>query len=103
MKLSRHEHFERLNAYTKDPAYLASQTGPRDYDFGAMVGQKWEIEEETYWEFLEVLPPLGFTGSAFYMSEFLTENITSYYSKVGGRYFHEYRRVPAKVEREAMA
>lgn len=96
--LTRKEHFERLNAWSKDPAWREGR-----YDFGALVGQKWEIDKGTYWEFLEVLPPLGYTGSAFYLSEFLTEDITSYYSKVGGRYFQEYRRAPARVQQEAEA
>lgn len=104
MKLTRHEFFEHLNAYSKTPEYKAhlAGNGPRP-DFGKLVGQRVEISEEEYWYFLEVLPPVGFTGSSFYMSEFLTENITSYFSKVGDRYFHEYRRAPARIEREAMA
>lgn len=103
MPLTNTEHFERLNRWTKDPEYLASHTGPGRYDFGALVGQKWEIEEKTYWYFLEVLPPVGMKGGGFYMSEFLTGDITSYYSKVGNKYFHEYRRAPARVQWEAMA
>lgn len=97
-KLSNAEHFARLNAYSKDPAYLAGK-----FDFGALVGQKWEIEKATYWYFLEVLPPLGWRGGAFYMSEFLTDNITSRYSRVGESYFHEYVRAPLAIEQEACA
>lgn len=104
MILSRHEFFEHLNAYNKTPEYQAylAGTGPRP-DFGRLVGQRVEISEAEYWYFLEVLPPVGFTGSSFYMSEFLTDDITSFFQKVGNRYFHEYRHAPARIQREAQA
>lgn len=101
-KLTRAEHFERLNAYSKDPAYAA-----RTFDFDALVGQRWEIDEETYWYFLEVLPPLAWAGGSFYMSEALTDTakgtITSRYEKRGARYFHEYAYLSAAGRREACA
>lgn len=102
--LTRQEFFEHLNAYNKTPEYQAyvAGTGPRP-DFGKLVGQRVEITEAEYWYFLEVLPPVGFTGRSFYMSEFLTEDITSYFEQKGSRYFHEYRRAPLAVQREAQA
>lgn len=101
-KLNRDEHFARLNAYSSDPAWQA-----RKYDFDALVGQKWEIDRDLYWHFLEVLPPLRWIGGAFLMREFLTDTkrgtITSRYSKVGERYFHEYVYVDQAAHREAYA
>ena len=65
--------------------------------------QKWEIPESVYWEFLEVLPPVGYKNGAFYMSEMLTENITSKYSQEGDKYFHEYARLPGRLWAEIAA
>lgn len=99
MILTREQHFERLNAWRNDRA----DPGAYKFDFNSLVGQKWEIEEATYWYFLEVLPPLGMRGGSFYMSEFLTDDITSRYSKVGKHYFHEYVRAPLAVQLEQEA
>ena len=76
--VSRDEHFARINTYPSRP----------------VVGERWEIGEEEYFYFLEVLPPMRWRkipgGSSFCMSEFQVGNITSQYSEEYGRYFHEF-------------
>jgi len=51
-----------------------------------------EIDHNTYWEMLEVLPPEGFsqnkTGASFKMSERDCGSITGIYAAIGERYFH---------------
>lgn len=96
--LNRDEHFARLNEWNKSEEWKQDR-----YDFNALVGQKWEIPEYVYWEFLEVLPPVGIKNGAFYMSEMLTGNLTSRYSQEGDKYFHEYARLPGKLWADLVA
>ena len=92
--VSREEHFLRLNAWRDTPEWKAGA-----YDFNQLVGQRWEVTREIYWEFLEVLPPVGMSGGSFYMSEALTGNIRSKYIEEGDRYFHEWTRFPSRPAR----
>jgi hypothetical protein len=62
------------------------------------LGKRWEIDKETYWEFLEVLPPLAHRGGSFYLSEFTFDNITTKYTKEGDRYYCEFCRFPEKEQ-----
>lgn len=96
--LNRHEHFARLNEWNKSEEWKAGR-----YDFNSLMNQKWEIPESVYWEFLEVLPPVGYKNGAFYMSEMLTGDITSKYSQEGNKYFHEYAKLPVKLYAEVYA
>lgn len=78
LPLTLDEHYERLNVYPADP----------------VVGEKWEIEEAVWWLFLEVLPPLAYTGHSFYMVEFYTGNITTRYSREGEKFYCEWAMYP---------
>jgi hypothetical protein len=57
----RKRHYERLNDYRNSVEYQASPccyqkpTG----DLKALLGDRWEIDEEIYDDFLDMLPPLG--------------------------------------------
>ena len=88
--VTREEHFHLLNEWNLSPEWK------RDcgFDFASLLGKRWEITKELYWYFLEILPPVRWTGvnssrESFYMSERLSGNITSKYSREGDRYFHE--------------
>ena len=52
-----------------------------------MIGDRWEIDEDIYMEFLEMLPPMGWRGGAFYMSEFSFGDITTKFTREGGKYY----------------
>ncbi len=96
--LNRDEHFTRLNEWNKSQEWKDGH-----YNFNALIGQKWEIPESVYWEFLEVLPPVGYRNGAFYMSEMLSGDITSRYSQIGDKYFHEYANLPVKLHAQMYA
>lgn len=66
------QHFAKINAKPMPP-----------------LGEEWEVDEETYWYFLEVLPPIyGVVDSwCFYMSEFEAGSVTARFRKDGERYF----------------
>ncbi len=54
-----------------------------------------EITEEVYYEMLEILPPLCYTGNGFLMSEFQTESYTDQFFKRDGKFYMavvDYRR-----------
>ena len=55
-----------------------------------VAGTKWAVSEKIYWEFLEMLPPLGDYRGGFVMSEPDSGSIHSAYYKSGGSYWHEY-------------
>jgi hypothetical protein len=46
-----------------------------------------EIDEKTYCDMLDVLPPLRFTSDGFFMSEFSYGSITRQYIRYGDRFF----------------
>lgn len=51
------------------------------------AGQYFEIEEDEYWYFLEVLPPLDMQGGGFSMIEFATGDLTNAFFKIDGRFY----------------
>ena len=59
----RARHFERLSGYRNsvESAQYAREIGADipTGDLPSLVGNRWEIDEQTYDEFLGVLPPLG--------------------------------------------
>jgi len=61
-------------------------------------GFKAPLTEEEYWYFLEVLPPLRFDGTNFYLLEFLTGDLTFYISKVDGEYWIEVKELIRTME-----
>jgi hypothetical protein len=96
----RKNHFERLNNYRHSAEYAEyARTIGADIPQGelpSLIGNKWEIDAETYREFLEMLPPLGWRGETFYMSEFTFSDISTKYSKEGDKYYCEFARYPEK-------
>jgi hypothetical protein len=70
----RKQHYQRLSGYRQSSEYAeyAKRIGAEvpQGSLPSLLGDKWEIDRETYREFLEVLPPLGWTGDTFYMCEF---------------------------------
>lgn len=94
----RARHFERLNSYRQSAEYAeyagkigaAVPQGP----LTRLLGNRWEIDREVYEEFLEMLPPLGWRGGSFFMSEFSFGNITAKYTKEGDKYYCEFARYP---------
>ena len=66
---------------------LSNEIDKRGYS--NIEGLKALIDKKTYWHFLECLPPLRFNGNVFYMSEFLTDNLTLKFWKEEGSYFCE--------------
>lgn len=97
----RKHHFERLNAYRNSQEYAAYArdvgaevpSGP----LPSLIGDRWEIDRDIYQEFLEVLPPLGWKGGTFYLSEFSFGNVTAKFTKEGERYFCEFARYPSRT------
>jgi hypothetical protein len=81
---SREEHFANLNGYDNDGRYSPGECA-------YVVGHRWEVTEEIFNEFLNVLPPIRWIGDSFCMSEMLSGSITSMYFKDSlGRYWHEW-------------
>ena len=52
------------------------------------AGEWWEIEEDEYYYFLEVLPPMAWEHHGFAMCEFTSGNVTSAFYNIRGRFFH---------------
>ena len=94
----RKRHYANLNGYRELPGYVESRStyeGQQAF-FATIVGQKWEIDEAVYDEFLEMLPPIGWRADTFYMSEFTFDDITTKFCKEGGRYYCEFARFSGK-------
>lgn len=94
-------HYERLNNYrsTSEFAEYAKAIG---YDAPAgelpsLLGQRWEINEEIFDEFLNMLPPMQWRrysgGESFFMCELCFDNITSKFTREGSQYFCEFARL----------
>ena len=103
----RKNHFARLNAYvpSKEYAEYAKEIGT-DVPQGeppSLIGDRWEIDEDIYHEFLEMLPPMGWRGGTFYISEFSFGDITAKFTHEGGKYFCEFAHFPErKVSRTVL-
>lgn len=98
----RKRHAEHLRSYSRSAEFAAYARAAGfpvpEGDLPSLFGHRWEIDRETYWEFLEVLPPLGQKGGTFYLSEFIFDNITTKYTCEGGRYFCEFARWPEREQ-----
>jgi len=93
---TRKHHFERLNSYRNSVEYAeyAREIGA-DVPQGqlpSLLGDRWEIDDEIYHEFLEMLPPLGWRNGSFFMSEFSFGDITAKFTREGDKYFCEFAR-----------
>lgn len=96
----RKQHSQRLSGYCQSSEYAeyAKRIGAEvpQGSLPSLLGDKWEIDRETYREFLEMLPPLGWSGDTFYMCEFSFDDITAKFSKEDGKYYCEFARYPEK-------
>jgi hypothetical protein len=96
----RSAHFERLNGYRNSSEYaaFARRIGiePPEGDQPSLLGARWEITQSIYDEFLEMLPPLGFNGAAFFFREFCFDDITTKFTKSGDAYYCEFARFPTR-------
>ena len=61
-----------------------------DYNFNNNINLWVEISEENYFNQLECLPPMKFTGKHFLISEALTGNFHACLMKINNRYFGKY-------------
>lgn len=58
-----------------------------------LCGRWKEVTEEEFNEQLNVLPPIGWNGSGFWMSEYTYGDVTAYYQRFGGRYYTSLQRI----------
>lgn len=85
---TREECFTLINRYSPQMQTYEGPTIENPYHrHGFEAGQFFEIREEEYWYFLEVLPPLAMTLAGFAMSEFTTGNLTNAFFKINGGYY----------------
>ena len=77
---NRDNHFARLNDYSQ-----------------SNVGQRWEIDEAIYTEFLEMMPPLHWRGGSFFMCEECFGGLHAKFTEEGGRYFCEFAPLPRRA------
>jgi len=54
---------------------------------GFQAGQWFETIEDTYWYFLETLPPLYMQSRGFVMGECITQDLYDCFFEIDGRYF----------------
>jgi Protein of unknown function (DUF1419) len=101
MTQMRDNHFDRLNSYrnSKEFAEYYRSIGNQVPEGGlpSLLGNRWEIDEEIYHEFLEMLPPLGWKKGSFYMMEFSFGDITTKFTKEGNKYYCEFARFPERA------
>lgn len=75
---SRGASFELLNRFQRDSRYLK---------LGFRAGQWFEVSEDIYWYFLEVLPPLHMSGGGFVMSECTMADLYESFFEINGRFY----------------
>jgi hypothetical protein len=63
------------------------QAGNPHYARGYRAGQWFETTQETYWYFLECLPPLYMTGAAFVVIECTMNGLYDCFFEIDGRYY----------------
>jgi len=99
----RKAHFERLNSYRNSTEYAeyANAIGadiPQG-ELPSLIGNRWEIDEQIYDEFLGMLPPLAWQGGSFYMCEFTFADITAKFTKEGDKFYCEFAHYPRHTAR----
>lgn len=77
-KGNRSQHFANLNQH-REEGFPAED----------MTNRFWEIDEDIFDEFLNLLPPI-YTTAGFRLIENLTDDITATFFKVEGRYWCGY-------------
>ncbi|NOG70447.1 hypothetical protein [Roseicella sp. DB1501] len=94
----RANHYARLNDYrnTREYAewYRSISGEPPAGERPSLLGQRWEIDEAIYDEFLNMMPPLHWRGGSFYCMEECFDDYHAKFSREGGQYFCEYARLP---------
>ena len=96
----RSTRYARRNGYRRSAEYAeyAEPIGadvPQG-DLPSLLGDRWETDEGIYDHFLEILPPLGWRGDAFCMSESSFDGATSKSSREGDRHWCEFARYPGR-------
>jgi len=56
-------------------------------DKGFRAGQWFETTEQTYWHFLETMPPLYMSAGGFVMCECITQDLYDCFLEINGRYY----------------
>ena len=102
----RDDHFARLNDYrqTREYADWCESIGwarPAG-DLPSILGQRWEIDEAIYHEFLEIMPPLHWRGGSFFMCEESFGGLHSKFTEQGGRYWCEFALLPRRANAPAL-
>ena len=69
-------------------------------NYSNIEGLKALIDEKTYWHFLECLPPLRWNGDTFYLSEFLTGDLTLKFWIEDNKYFCQVAKLILTPEEE---
>ena len=94
----RKRHFERLNDYRNSLEYQQSPNcfDRREGDFPSLLGNRWEIDEDIYYDFFEMLPPLDVIPNGFYMLEFTFDDFTAKFTVEGNRFYCEFARYSAR-------
>ncbi len=105
----RDNHYLHLNGYRASKEYsdycpkMGMEKSSKHDDLPSLIGNRWEINEEIFWYFLEILPPLSYKNGCFYMSEFCFDDITTKYTQEGDKYYCEFARLPLPVYKELVA
>lgn len=98
---TRTNHFARLNDYRNSAEYqaYAREIGhaPPEGNLPSLIGNRWEIDEAIYDEFLEMMPPLHWRGGSFYCCEEAFGGLHAKFTREAGRYWCEFARLPERV------
>jgi hypothetical protein len=89
----RAQHWTNLNSAAQNRAACIERP-----DYESQYRTFWEVNEELYLDALEVLPLLKLSHDHFVMRELLTEDITTAYFEMQGRYFCGYIRLGSYVD-----
>lgn len=93
-RMTRAQHFQLLNRNYSSIMNENCESVPNPFWMKPAANQWWEIGEEEYRYFLEVLPPMLFRDNAFAMCEFWSEDLTHCFMQIGDRYFAGMIQVP---------
>lgn len=91
----RDYHYKRLNDYRESREYAEYAKKIGLYESWSehtrvLIGKRWEINEQIYNEFLNMLPPVDWRVGSFKMREFCFGSITTKYTREGDRFYCEF-------------